>query len=124
MRNIHVSVHCILVSYVQRGTLMRLALRLASCGRIGSKVPAFMVWPGLMALALLWMAPLPAWAASGPPAQAAGIVAKTGRPGKGTVAILRVPEDYPTIHAAVDAAKPYALISLAPGIYHEVVTVH
>lgn len=103
---------------------MRLALRLASCGRSKSKVPAFMVWPGLMALALLWMAPLTAWAASGPPAQAAGIVAKTGRPGKGTVAILRVPEDYPTIHAAVDAAKPYALISIAPGIYHEVVTVH
>jgi hypothetical protein len=38
-------------------------------------------------------------------------------------ATLRVPEDYPTISAAVKAAKPGDLISIAPGIYHETVIV-
>jgi hypothetical protein len=37
---------------------------------------------------------------------------------------LRVPEDYLTISAAVKAAKPGDLISVAPGIYHETVIVH
>lgn len=39
-------------------------------------------------------------------------------------ATLRVPEDYLTISAAVKAAKPGNLISVAPGIYHETVSVH
>ncbi len=94
--------------------------------RSGRKVPAFSVWPGLIALALLWMALLTACAGSGPSFQGPGISGTNGtggQPGKGPVAILRVPEDYPTIQAAVNAAKPYALISIAPGIYHEVVTV-
>jgi parallel beta-helix repeat protein len=39
-------------------------------------------------------------------------------------ATLRVPEDYLTISAAVKAAKPGDLISVAPGVYHETVIVH
>ncbi len=92
----------------------------------GRKLPAFLVWPGLIALALLWMALLTACAGSGPSFQGPGISVTNGtvgQPGKGPAAILRVPEDYPTIQAAVNAAKQYALISIAPGIYHEVVTV-
>lgn len=37
--------------------------------------------------------------------------------------ILRVPADYPTIQAAVDAARPGALVLVAPGTYREAVTV-
>ncbi len=36
---------------------------------------------------------------------------------------IRVPEDYPTIQEAVDAAYPEDLILIAPGIYHESVVV-
>jgi plastocyanin len=36
---------------------------------------------------------------------------------------LRVPQDYPTIQAAVDAAKPGSLVLVSPGIYREAVTV-
>lgn len=45
------------------------------------------------------------------------------QPGKSPAAILRVPEDYPTIQSAVTAAKPYDMISIAPGIYNESVNV-
>jgi hypothetical protein len=38
-------------------------------------------------------------------------------------AIIRVPEEYPTIQAAVDHAVPGQLISIAPGVYHEAVRV-
>jgi len=38
-------------------------------------------------------------------------------------AVLQVPAQYPTIQAAVKAAKPYDLIMIAPGVYHESVTV-
>ena len=38
-------------------------------------------------------------------------------------AIIRVPEDDPTIQAAVDHAVPGQLISIAPGVYHEAVRV-
>jgi hypothetical protein len=38
-------------------------------------------------------------------------------------AIIRVPEDYPTIQAAVDHAVPGQLVSIAPGVYHEAVRV-
>src|SRR5262249_37172943 len=34
-----------------------------------------------------------------------------------------VPEDYRTIQAAVDAAKPGSLVLVAPGVYREAVTV-
>lgn len=44
-------------------------------------------------------------------------------PGKAPAAILRVPEEFATIQAAVNAAKPYDLISIAPGVYHEAVSV-
>ncbi|MBA2284504.1 MAG: right-handed parallel beta-helix repeat-containing protein [Ktedonobacteraceae bacterium] len=36
---------------------------------------------------------------------------------------LRVPEDYGTIQAAVTAARPGDMVSVAPGIYHEAVEV-
>ena len=36
---------------------------------------------------------------------------------------LRVPDDFPTIQQAVDAAKPGALVLVAPGVYHEAITV-
>ncbi|HEY8488122.1 MAG TPA: right-handed parallel beta-helix repeat-containing protein [Thermaerobacter sp.] len=36
---------------------------------------------------------------------------------------LRVPEDYPTIQAAVDAAEPGDLILVGPGVYYEEVVV-
>jgi hypothetical protein len=36
---------------------------------------------------------------------------------------LRVPDDYPTIQEAVDAAAPGALVLVAPGVYREAVTV-
>lgn len=38
-------------------------------------------------------------------------------------ATINVPDDYPTIQAAVDAAEPGALILIAPGTYHEAVVV-
>ncbi len=42
------------------------------------------------------------------------------RTASGTV---HVPADYPTIQSAVDAAKPGSLVLVAPGVYHEAVTV-
>ena len=39
-------------------------------------------------------------------------------------ATLRVPADYATIQAAVDAAAPGDVILVAPGIYEEAVTDH
>lgn len=44
----------------------------------------------------------------------------TGSP---PASILHVPQQYRTIQAAVDAAKPYDLIMIAPGVYHEAITV-
>lgn len=40
------------------------------------------------------------------------------------LATLRVPEDFPTIQAAVKAARSGDLVSIAPGVYHEAVTVN
>lgn len=40
------------------------------------------------------------------------------------LATLRVPEQYPTIQAAVKAAHPGDLVSIAPGTYNEAVTVN
>lgn len=36
---------------------------------------------------------------------------------------LRVPDEYPTIQAAVDAAFPYDMVLISPGVYHEAVVV-
>jgi hypothetical protein len=38
-------------------------------------------------------------------------------------ALVRVPEEYPSIQAAVDHALPGQLISIAPGVYHEAVRI-
>jgi len=43
--------------------------------------------------------------------------------GKPPAAVLHVPEAFATIQAAVNAARPYDLISIAPGIYHEAVII-
>lgn len=40
-----------------------------------------------------------------------------------TGSTLRVPEDFPTINAALTAAKPGDMISIAPGTYHEALIV-
>jgi hypothetical protein len=50
----------------------------------------------------------------------AGDVPSDARTASGTV---RVPGDFPTIQAAVDAAKPGALVLVSPGVYNEAVTV-
>lgn len=44
-------------------------------------------------------------------------------PPDGAPATLRVPEDYPTIQQAVDAARSGQIILIEPGIYHEAVRV-
>jgi plastocyanin len=49
-----------------------------------------------------------------------GDVPSDERTASGTV---RVPADFPTIQAAVDAAKPGALVLVSPGVYEEAVTV-
>ncbi len=41
----------------------------------------------------------------------------------GVPGMLHVPADYPTIQAAVDAARPGQIILIAPGTYHEAVRV-
>src|SRR2546430_2412690 len=110
---------------------MILAWRPQRYRRSGRKLPAFLVWPELIALALLWMVLLAACGGSGPSVQGpsvsvaeyTGTSTSTERQEKAPTAILRVPEDYPTIQAAVKAAKSYNLISIAPAIYHEAVTV-
>jgi hypothetical protein len=43
--------------------------------------------------------------------------------GSGKWAARDVPREYPTIQAAVDAAQPGDLVRIAPGVYHEQVTV-
>ena len=45
-------------------------------------------------------------------------------PHKMPFSVLRVPEDFTTIQAAVDHARPGDMISVAPGIYHEAVKVN
>jgi plastocyanin len=49
--------------------------------------------------------------------------ATTVRAGQTRAGTLRVPEDYRTIQAAVDAAKSGSLVLVSPGIYKEAVTV-
>jgi plastocyanin len=46
-----------------------------------------------------------------------------GGGGQSRGGILRVPQDYPTIQKAVDAARPGGLVLVAPGVYKEAVTV-
>ena len=41
----------------------------------------------------------------------------------GVPTTLRVPDEYPTIQAAVDAARPGQMILIAPQVYHEAVRV-
>ena len=48
------------------------------------------------------------------------VTADGGEPRGG---VLRVPHDYRSIQAAVDAAKPGSLVLVAPGVYKEAVTV-
>ena len=46
-----------------------------------------------------------------------------GSGGSGTVEAIRVPQDYKTIQAAADAAKPGDLVLVDPGVYREAVDV-
>ena len=41
----------------------------------------------------------------------------------GTNGVIRVPRDVPTIQRAVNTAQPGQLVLIAPGVYHEAVTV-
>ena len=66
-------------------------------------------WGAVLATATLLAAGTPAVARAAAP---------TSRPG-----VIQVPSGAPTIQRAVDAAKPGTLILLAPGVYHEAVTV-
>ncbi|MFD7029580.1 nitrous oxide reductase family maturation protein NosD, partial [Streptomyces sp. NPDC059917] len=45
-----------------------------------------------------------------------------GDPGPGTPRVLRVPARFPTLQQAVDRARPGDLVLVAPGVYHESVT--
>jgi len=47
----------------------------------------------------------------------------SGHGHKGRSDVLRVPQTYATIQAAVDAARPGDLVLIAPGVYHQSVTV-
>lgn len=49
--------------------------------------------------------------------------ADTEAPSEWTGDTLRVPEDYPTIQSAVDAAEPSDLVLVGPGVYREAVSV-
>lgn len=57
-----------------------------------------------------------------PPAESRAVLPLPPAPA-GPARVLRVPESYPTIQAAVDAARPGDLVLVAPGVYREEVTV-
>src|SRR5258708_6019570 len=99
-------------------------------------------WVGLLALVTLWTALLAGCAGFGgsnpsPTGPAVteldnevcpkGLHIKGGETvtwvNKGQTTVLHVPEEYATVQAAVNAARAGDMISIAPGIYHEAVTV-
>ena len=82
---------------------------------------------GIITLIFLFM-PLLAACGSSPPTAAGPPVSSVTSQPHAPLATLRVPEDYPTIQAAVNAAKAGDLVSIGPspnadGAYHEFVTV-
>src|SRR5450759_4878416 len=84
-------------------------------------------WFGIITLIFLLM-PLLAACGSSPPTAAEPSVPSVISQPRAPAATLRVPEDYPTIQAAVNAAKAGDLVSIGPspnadGAYHEFVTV-
>ncbi len=84
-------------------------------------------WFGIITLIFLLM-PLLAACGSSPPTAAEPSVPSVISQPRAPAATLRVPEDYPTIQAAVNAAKTGDLVSIGPspnadGAYHEFVTV-
>jgi plastocyanin len=70
---------------------------------------------GMTGLVLVGDAPIP----GAPPGVGPGREAPPALPG----AEIRVPEDAPTIQAAVDAAEPGGLVLISPGVYQEAVVV-
>ncbi len=52
-----------------------------------------------------------------------GTSGQTTGSGRAPSAILHVPQQYATIQAAVNAARPYDMVLIAPGVYHEMITV-
>ncbi|MGH2636992.1 MAG: PLDc N-terminal domain-containing protein, partial [Actinomycetota bacterium] len=57
------------------------------------------------------------------PGAASGVGPGREEPPELPGALVRVPEDAPTIQAAVDAAEPGGLVLIAPGVYEEAVVV-
>lgn len=84
-------------------------------------------WFGIITLIFLLMPLLAACGSSPPKAAGPSVTSVISQP-YAPAAILRVPEDYPTIQGAVNVAKAGDLVSIGPspnpdGAYHEFVTV-
>ncbi len=86
--------------------------------------PLLLLLPLILASAVALLAGVPTSAA------AYRVPTSTARPARATPAgnhafarTLRVPADYPTIQAAVDAAQSGDLVLVSPGVYHEAVRI-
>lgn len=102
------------VALERRGLMWRAALGLVIISGLIS-VLVLSLAPGLTPPAV-WATP------AGASLSAASLPAAVPA-GKGFAHILRVPAQYPTIQAAVNAARPGDLILISPGVYHEAVKV-
>ncbi len=95
-------------------TLVAVALIAAACGSESSDDEAAAIDVGSDAAGD---------AASEPAGDGTTDTTDSEAPAAPTSGTLRVPDDYPTIQAAVDAAEPDSLILIAPGTYNEAVDV-